>query len=79
MFKCAASEYSNYLNIRPPTKYLELYCILKKEFHDAQTKGHRVNFGWLWSKARKIQTRLTNDPNVTVRKHVITNFIEKIM
>lgn len=27
--------------------------LLKKEFEDAQSKGHRVNFGWLWSNTRR--------------------------
>lgn len=79
IFKCAASEYRKYLKIRPSTMYLELYRALKKEFYDALSKGHRVNFGWLLTRSRKIQTCLMNDPNGTVRKHVITNFIERIM
>ena len=77
IFKCAASEYRKHLKIRPATKYLELYSVLKKDFQDARSKGHRVNFGWLWSRARKIQRQLTDDPNATVRKHVITNFIKR--
>ena len=59
------------------TKYLELCRVLKKEFQDSRLKYHRLNFGWLWSKARKTRKGLANDPNITVSKHVKTNFIKK--
>ena len=37
----------------------------------------RVNFNWLWSKARCIHRKQTNDPNADVRKHVIAIFIKR--
>ena len=39
---------------RKATKYLQLYDSLFKEFLLARSKGHIVNFGWLWSKAGKL-------------------------
>ena len=77
ILQCAASEYKKHLKIRPARKYLELSASLKEEFTSARSKGHCVNFGWLWSKARKIHRRLTNDHNATVRKHVIATFIRR--
>ena len=63
-----------YSNVR---EYLELYRALTTECQNHRSKGHRVNFDWLWPKARKSQRRLTNDFNVTVRRHVINNFISE--
>ena len=77
ILQCAASEHKKNLKIRPAKKYQEVYACLKEEFKTARSKGHRVNFGWLWSKARNIHRRLENDPNATVRKHVITAFIKR--
>ncbi|MEO0683927.1 MAG: hypothetical protein AAFY76_02490 [Cyanobacteria bacterium J06649_11] len=77
ILECAASEYRKHLKIRPARKYNDLYKELLDEFKTARSKGHRVNFGWLWSKARIIYRRQKNDPNVTVRKHVITAFIKR--
>ena len=45
IFKCATSEYHKNLKIRPATKYLELYRVLRNEFQDARSKRHRVYFG----------------------------------
>ena len=75
--KAAASEYRNYLKIRPSRKYIDLYDKLFKLFKDSRSKGHRVDFNWLWSKARMLYRELTGDPNAIVRKHVITTFIKK--
>jgi len=74
---CAASEYKKHLKIRPARKYNELYRQFLIDFKTARSKGHRVNFGWLWSKARTIYRKQKNDPNVIVRKHVITAFIKR--
>ena len=52
ILECAASEYKKHLKIRPARKYNDLYKELLVEFKTARSKGHRVNFGWLWSKAR---------------------------
>ena len=59
---------------RKATKYLQLYDSLFKEFLLARSKGHIVNFGWLWSKARKLQAEI--DPNVEVKHHVIVRFLQ---
>ena len=59
---------------RKATKSLQLYDSLFKEFLLARSKGHIVNFGWLWSKARKLQAE--TDPNVEVKHHVIVRFIQ---
>ena len=38
------------LKVRSSTKYLELYEALFKKFSAATSRGHIVNFSWLWSK-----------------------------
>ena len=59
---------------RKAMKYLQLYDSLFKEFLLAHSKGHIVNFGWLWSKARKSPAEI--DPNVEVKHHVIVRFLQ---
>ena len=41
---------SEVLKVRRSTKYLELYEALFKKFSAATSRGHIVNFSWLWSK-----------------------------
>ena len=59
---------------RKATKYLQLYDSLFKEFLIARSKDHIVNFGWLWSKAKKLQAEI--DLNVEVKYHVIVHFLQ---
>ena len=40
-------------------------------------KGHRVDFNWIWSKARKIQRAQTDNPDATIGRHVIQNVIKR--
>ena len=40
----------------------------------ARARGRKVNFNWLWSKARAIQREQTGDDAAVVRQHVITTF-----
>ena len=60
---------------RKSTKYVELYEQLWKTFKDAQARGIPVNFHWLWSKARIIQSEL--DEKQPIKKHVIVRFLQK--
>ena len=56
-------------------KYLQLYDSLFKEFLLARSNGYIVNFGWLWSKARKLQAEI--DLNVEVKHHhIIVRFLQ---
>ena len=71
----ACSPRKLYLKGRRSTKYLELYEALFKEFLAARSKGHIVNFSWLWSRARKLQMDI--DPKVEVKHHVIVHFLQK--
>ena len=73
----ASNDHKKLLKIRPSTKYAELYRDLRKVFLEARSKGHRVDFNWIWSKARILYRQKTNDPNAIVRKHVIVNFIKR--
>ena len=43
----------------------------------ARDKGQKVNFNWLWSKARSIQRDPIGGDKLIVRKHVITTFLRK--
>ena len=73
----ASNDHKKLLKIRPSTKYAELYRDLRKVFLEARSKGHRVDFNWIWSKAIILYRQKTNDPNAIVRKHVIVNFIKR--
>ena len=59
---------------RKSTKYVELYERLWKTFKGARTRGIPVNFHWLWSKARVIQSEL--DEKQPIKKHVILRFLQ---
>ena len=77
IIKAASSEHKKHLKIRPARKYLALYDFLLRVFKTARSKGYFVDFNWLWSKARVLYREMTNDPEVTVRKHVIVNFLKR--
>ena len=64
-----------HLKCRRSTKYVELYDTLFKDFKVARSKGHIVNFAWLWNRARKLQLEI--DPKVEVKHHVIVRFLQK--
>ena len=72
----ALGEHKNMLKIRPGTKYNELYAQLKPVFEDARKKDHRVDFNWLWSKAKNIY-RFQNGDDAVLGKHVIATFIRR--
>ena len=69
----AESEIKKHLMIRPARRYKELYAELLKVFKEAKKKRHRIDFNWIWSKARTLQRKLTAP---IVRKHVVVNFIK---
>ena len=61
----------------PSKKYNELYKALNLKFLDGRSKGRRVDFNWLWSKARVIYKEQQNNEDADVKKHVIVNFIKR--
>ena len=63
--------------LRPSAKYNELFCVLHEQFLKARSQGRRVDFNWLWSKARIIYREQQNDPEVVVKKHVVATFIKR--
>ena len=73
----AVSEHKKTLKIRPARKYLDLYKVLLKKFKEARSKDFRIDFNWIWSKARNLHREMTNDPDAIIRKHVIVNFIKR--
>ena len=73
----AVSEYRSHFKIRPSVKYRQLHETLLDVFKKARAKGHHVNFGWLWSKARQTYHKETGDPDSIIRKHVFVNFLKK--
>ena len=75
--KAAAKEHKNHLKIRPARKYLDMYKELLAVFKSERSRGHQVDFNWLWCKARKIYRAQTNNPDAVIRKHIIANFISK--
>ena len=77
IYEAAASEFKKHLNIRPVHKYFYLYRIFLGEFQIARRKGHRINFQWIWSRARKIYREQQNDPHSEIKKHMIVAFIKR--
>ena len=61
----ATSEHKQHLAIKPARKYNRLYAELFKAFKAARAKGYRVDFNWLWSKARALQKELTGNEEVS--------------
>ena len=61
----------------PSKKYNELYKALNLKFLDARSKERRVDFSWLWSKARVICREQQNNEDADVKKHAIVNFIKR--
>ena len=54
-----------------------MYRLFFDQLKATRDKGRKVNFNWLWSKARSIQRDLIGGDKVIVRKHVITTFLRK--
>ena len=73
----AVSEHKKTLKIRTARKYLDLYKVLLKKFKEARSKGFRIDFNWIWSKARNLHREMTIDSDAIIRKHVVVNFIER--
>ena len=74
--KAALGEYKNLFKIRPAIKYIKLFEELKTVFLAARSKGHGIDFNWLWSKARQIYKSQESEDAI-VRKHVVANFIRR--
>ena len=66
-----------YAKQRKSTKYLEFYRLLFDQLKAARGKGRKVNFNWLWSKARSVQRDLIGGDKVIAHKHVIATFLRK--
>lgn len=62
---------------RPARKYNKLFKALNVKFLDSRSTGHRIDFNWLWSKARVIYREQENNDDAVVKKHVIVNFIKR--
>ena len=54
-----------------------MYTELRRFFLQACSKGHRVDFNWLWSKARVLQRQLTKNQKAKIQKHVVVNLINR--
>ena len=76
IMKAAAGKYNKMFKIRPAKKYNRLYSELIQVFNTARNQGWRVDFNWLWSKARKINREVRKEDRI-IRKHVMVNFIKK--
>ena len=74
--KAAVGEHRNLFKICPARKYINLYADLLKVFTASHGEGHRVDFNWLWSKARNVY-RAHEGRDAVVKKRVVTNFIKR--
>ena len=70
------SEFKDLKKLQPSGKYLELYGVLKKEFHKRREIGAPVDFNWLWMKAGQIY-KVQHGTKAIVKKHVIISFIKR--
>ena len=75
--RTSVSEHKKSLKIRPTRKYLDLYKVLLRKFKEARSKGFRIDFNWIWSKAWNLHREMTNDPDAIIRKHVMATFIKR--
>ena len=66
-----------YAKQRKSTKYIDLYKALFEELKKARGKGLKVNFNWLWSKARTLHRKMTNTDSAVIKKHVVTTFLNR--
>ena len=74
----AANAYrQNFKKGRRAKKYNQLHAELFRKFKEARMKGHRVDFHWLWSKARVIQRQQTGEESVKLGKHGVVQFLHK--
>ena len=73
----AVSELKKSLKIGPARKYLDLYKVILRKFKETRSKGFRIDFNWIWSKARNLHREMTNDPDAIIRRHVIVNFTKR--
>ena len=62
---------------KPSNKYNDLYKALNVKFLDARSEGRRIDFNWLWSKARVIYREQQGREDAVVKKHVIVTFIKR--
>ena len=62
----ALSDCKNMLKIRPAVKHNVLHNNLLKVFRVARRKGHRVNFSWLLSHARRLHKEATGNPQAVI-------------
>ena len=62
---------------RKAKKCNDLYKKLYTTFKCARDKGHRVDFHWLWSKAKAIHRENTGEESAKLGKHVIDQFLHK--
>ena len=63
--------------IRPAIKYKDLYREILTVFRETRSRGRHVDFNWIYSQAQKIQCELLDDPEATLKQHVIANFIKR--
>ena len=75
--RTAVSKLKKSLKTRLARKYLDLCKVLLRKFKEAQSKGFRIDFNWIWSKARNLHREMTNDLDVTIKKHVMVNFTKR--
>ena len=73
IMKAATRQYNKMFKIRFFKKYIHLCSELILEFSTARNQRRRVDFNWLWSKARKINRELLKEDRI-IRTHVIVNF-----
>ena len=67
----------NLLKSRPSPKYIPLFNALYKIYRAVRNKGHVIDINWLWSKAQRLYSEITGNPDATVRLHVVVSFMKK--
>ena len=74
--KVAFGEHRNVFQIFPARKYINIFTELLKVFTASCGKSHRVDFNWLWLKARNVYQD-QEFQGAVVKKHVLKSFIKR--
>ena len=78
VMKDAADSYrKNLKKGRKCRKYVRLYPALWDKFKKARSRGHRVDFHWMWSKGRTLYRKQQDDETFTIGAHVVVRFLHE--
>ena len=76
--KDAASQHRKlFKNGRKLEKYVGLYKKRWENFRTVRAKGHRVNFHWLWTRARVLYKEITASDESVIKSFAMVRFLRQ--